>query len=301
MATVLYASPAGLRRWRGSPLHPILQAWFGMNAVLSVRLRGETLKGRLFALDKPGMTSDDMVLGGIVARLVAGSMDNFFMLQGLQEAAVTEERVRLARDLHDGLLQSLAGAALQLEAVRRLLEEEPKAAREPLLEIQHLIAAHQRDLRSLIQELKPSALGPPEVQSSLSERLDELVNRIERHWGLRVELKTHNLGARISKALADEIYHIAHEALINAARHAHASVARLEVGAQDNELQIIVADNGTGFPFRGHYDYAALIDRELGPVMLKERIASVGGSLSINSTESGSRLDITLPLARTGV
>ena len=300
VATVLHTSPAGLRRWRGAPLHPILQAWFGMNAVLSLRLRGETLKGRLFALDKPEMTSDDLVLGEVVARLVTGSMDRFYMLQGLQEAAVSEERVRLARDLHDGLLQSLAGAALQLEAVRRLLEEEPKAAREPVQEIQHLIAAQQRDLRSLIQELKPSPLGPLEVRSSLSERMEELAKRIERHWGLRVEFKSYNLGARISNALADEIYHIVHEALINAARHAHASIVRLEVGAQDTEVQIIVADNGIGFPFRGYYDYAALIDRELGPVMLKERIASVGGSLSIKSTDSGSRLDITLPLSHTG-
>jgi signal transduction histidine kinase len=300
VATVLYASPAGLRHWRGSPLHPMLQAWFGMKAVLSLRLRGETLNGRLFCLDKSGMTSDDLVLGEIVARLVTASMDQFYLLQGFQQKAVTEERNRLARDLHDGVLQSLTGAALQLESVRRMLEEDPEAARKPLLEIQSLIATQQRDLRLLIQGLKPEKPGPSGAQTSLAARLDELVKRVERQWGLRVEFKEEYLEPRISKEFADEIYHIVHEALINAARHANASVVRLEIGSRDNQMQITVDDNGVGFPFRGYYDHTALTDRKLGPVMLKERIASVGGSLSIKSTDSGSRLEITLPLANAG-
>ena len=169
-----------------------------------------------------------------------------------------------------------------------------------MLEIQSLIAAQQRDLRLLVQGLKPEKPGPSEEPSSLAARLDELVKRIERQWGLRVEFKEEYLEPRITKEFADEIYHIVHEALINAARHANASVVRLEIGSQDNQVQIIVADNGVGFPFRGYYDHTALTDRRLGPVMLKERIASVGGSLSIKSTDSGSRLEITLPLANAG-
>jgi len=299
--TVLHASPAGLQRWRGSPLHATLQAWFAISAVLSLRLRGETLKGRLLSLDRSRMTSDDLVLGEIVARLVTARMDHFYLLQGLQQAAVTEERARVARDLHDGLLQSLTGVGLQLETVRRLLEEDPQAAKESLLEIQRLIATQQRDLRFLVHGLKRAPLGPPEAEPRLGARLDELAKRIERDWGLRVELKKEHLEAGISKGLADEIYHITSEALANAARHAKASVVGVEVGVQDNQARIVVADNGAGFPFRGHYDHAALADMNLGPVMLRERIASVGGSLSINSTESGARLEITLPLAQPGV
>jgi signal transduction histidine kinase len=299
--SVLHTSPAGVQRWRGLPLHTTLQAWFAISAVLSLRLRGETLKGRLLSLDRSRMTSDDLGLGEIVARLVTARMDHFYLLQGLQQAAVTDEHMRLARDLHDGLLQSLAGVALQLETVRRLLEEEPQAAMETLLEIQRLIATQQRDLRFLIHGLKRATIASPEAEPRLGARLDELAKRIERDWGLRVELKKEHLEAGISKGLADEIYHIASEALVNAARHANASVVGVEVGMQDNQVRIVVADNGTGFPFRGQYDHAALTDMKLGPVMLKERIASVGGSLSINSTDFGARLEITLPLAHPGV
>ena len=123
---------------------------------------------------------------------------------------------------------------------------------------------------------------------------------IERHWGLRVDLNTQHLEARIPESLTQEIFRIVQEALVNAARHAHASTVQMEIGARDNQVRIIVADDGRGFHFRGRYDHASLAEMKLGPVMLRERIASVGGALSINSTKSGARLEITLPLAQPG-
>jgi signal transduction histidine kinase len=59
---------------------------------------------------------------------------------------------------------------------------------------------------------------------------------------------------------------------------------------------IVMADNGDDYPFRGRYDLAALTERKLGPVSLQERIVSLGGGVTTDSTESGSRLKITLPL-----
>ena len=298
--TALHRSSAGVQRWHGVPLHPQVQAQFAIGAVLSLRLQGESLAGRLFFLDKPRMTSDDLILGTIVAHEVVARMDQFSLLQRLQQAAATEERIRLARDLHDGLLQSLTGAALQLETVHRLLEKDPQVARERVLDIQRLLAAEQRDLRSFIQELKPTSLSPAEMDACLTTRLQELGERIERHWGLRVAVRVERLAAGIPKALARDIYRIVHEAFINAARHAHAAAARVELGVADTQVCITVADDGCGFPFRGHYDLAALTTLNLGPVTLKERIASLGGSLVIDSSDTGARLHITLPLARPG-
>jgi signal transduction histidine kinase len=211
-----------------------------------------------------------------------------------------EERLRLARDLHDGVLQSLTGTALQLQSVGRLFVEDPQAARDRLQEIQHLLAEEQRDLRFFIQELRPRPLGSPQVDSDLATRLSELSERIERHWGLQVEVKIHRMEVRIPTSLVREIYRLVHEALVNAARHARASVARVELSVQDDQVRIIVADDGRGFRFQGHYDHATLTEGKLGPVSLKERIVSLGGSLAIDSTESGARLEIFFPVARTG-
>jgi len=296
----LHTSPTGLRRAQVPPLHPEFQTRFGIGPVLSLRLQGEVVKGRLFCLDKSGLTADDMVLGEIVARQVAALMDHFYLLQRLQQAAATEERIRLARQLHDGVLQSLTGAALQLQTVGPLLEADRAAALDRLLLIQRLLAEEQSDLRFFIQELKPAPLGLPGTESDLAARLNDLGERIERHWGLRVDLRVERDEAPISEALLREIYLIVHEALVNAARHAQASAARVGVVVRDKQVGIVVADNGRGFRFRGHFDHAALADKKLGPVTLKERIGALHGTIAIDSDESGARLEITLPVAPPG-
>jgi signal transduction histidine kinase len=70
------------------------------------------------------------------------------------------------------------------------------------------------------------------------------------------------------------------------------------VEVRDHHIHISVSDNGVGFPFRGHYDQAALTELGVGPTVLKSRVASLEGSLTIDSGEFGARVDITLPLSR---
>jgi len=298
--TVIHASPDGLQRWGGEPLHPAFQDRFGIRAVLSLNMEGEGVKGRLFALDKKGMTSDDLVLGRIVANEMVAQMDYSDMLRQLQESAAVEERVRMARDLHDGLLQSLTGAALQLETAQRLMEADPRTARQRLLEIQRLIAAEQKELRSYIEEMKASLLGQTRMDSDLATRLKELAERVERHWGIRVEMSVKRLTPGIPHPLVHEIYFLVHESLINTARHANATSVRAELSVEDHQVKITVSDDGRGFPFQGRYDHATLTAQKQGPVTLRERATALGGTLTIDSADTGARLEIAIPLAPAG-
>lgn len=296
---VVTASGAGtFRRWRGAPIHRELRERYAMRAVLSLPLGGGDCQGRLFFLDKLRMNADDAMLGEIVARQVVTDVEHLYLQQRLQQAAVMEERVRFARDLHDGLLQSLTGTALQLQTIRRLLRDDPETALERLDEIQHLIVAEQRNLRSYIRELRPAALLASRAQAALVPTLRALAGRIERQWGLGVELQ---LGGELKESevggLAHHVTHIVHEALVNAARHGGASSASVSVAQDGAQVRITVADNGRGFPFHGRYDLAALNDMGAGPVTLKERIAALRGMLVITSGASGARLDIVLPCA----
>jgi signal transduction histidine kinase len=297
---VLYTSSAGLFSWNGAPLHPSMQTRFTIGPVLSSRLRGVAFEGRLFFLDMQRLTPDELVLSDIIAHQVGADMDQFYLSRRLQQAAVSEERLRLARNLHDGLLQSLTGMSLQMAAVRRLLEENLHAARDHLLEIQRLIAEEQRDLRFLVRELKSATLDAAGADFNLGARLEAMSKQVERQWGLHVELDVKLSGPRLPTALVHEIYYIVHEALVNAARHACASAACAELELQNNHVRITVADNGRGFPFHGRYTLAALVALQLGPVMLRDRIASLGGTLALDSTAAGSRLAICLPLAPPG-
>jgi signal transduction histidine kinase len=295
---VLHTSASGLKWWRGEPVPPTLRERFQMGSVLGLAIRADSVEeGHLFLLDKTELTSDDLVLGEIVARQTGARLDHFYLLQRLRQLAATEERVRVARDLHDGVLQTLAGTALQLETVSSLVDETPQAARERILEIQRLLSAEQRELREFIQQLRPATLGVPVRSAALGTRLEELKARIERQWNLRVELSTAQLD-RVPDRLGYEVYRIVQEALVNAARHAHASVVRATVDAAAGEVAIDVTDDGRGFAFHGRHDLAELQAMGIGPVSLRERVAAQGGSLVVDSSETGSRLAIRLPLAR---
>jgi len=235
------------------------------------------------------------VLGEIVARQVANRLDRFYLLRELAERAVVEERVRMGRDLHDGALHALAGVALELENLVRTPTVELADWQGRLQQIQSALETEQRALRMMITHLRGrGGLGPP--RPSLSVRLKDLVERLQRQRGLGVEWRAADLDA-LQNERADEVYFLIHEGLMNAARHSGGSALRLEASLSGGRVDIVVADNGHGFPFRGRYDLATLTALGLGPATLKERVALLDGRLTIDSTERGTRLEISIPAA----
>lgn len=291
----------------GEALEESLRSRFaphGIDKAASWSVQGELVQGHLFVLDRPDFEPDHLVLGEIAAQRVAAELDQFYLTRRLGTAAVTEERVRLACDLHDGMLQSLTGTALQLQALARLMEDDLPAARVQLREVQRLIAADQRDLRFFIEELKPMPWprtlggtlgGPLAGPRDLQERLAELADRLKRLWDLNVSFQLENLDGHLSEAFLRQLYRLLRESLFNVARHAEAANVRVEVSWQDRALNVTVTDDGRGFPFTGHYDHEELNRRKLGPVSLKERISALGGSLAIDSNPGLTRLEMRLP------
>ena len=237
---------------------------------------------------------DDRLLDGVVCR-GSPDVDPFALKDRLQRAARQEERARLARELHDGLLQSLTGAALQLQAASRLVEENPHEAGQRLREIGKLLAEEQRTLRAWIEKLKPAAAVSVASEADLATALEKLRQRVERHWGLCVLLIMEDRGA-IPGTLGDEVYRLVQEALTNVARHAGATIACVELEMIRDGVCLTVTDDGRGFPFRGRYDLAMLTKRQIGPVSLKERVASLYGELVLTTTPAGSCVEISLPL-----
>lgn len=283
-------------RWHGRPFSDDFRSTFAIRAVIAVCLHSASLRGRLFVLDKPHPTSDDLVLATVVARQVENVLEHDSCARRLLDAALAHERARIARDVHDGALQWLAGAALRLEMIRRHLEDNPTAALDALHDLQAAIMLQQRELRSFVRELQTGGCGK---DLGLADLLAGLVLRIEREWQLPVQLDVKLSSERfdqpISPELAREIHQIVREALVNAARHTLASLAQVSVGLDGDKVRITVADNGQGFPFRGRFEDAELAERNLGPVMLRQRIAALGGRLVIDTSDDGARLEISLP------
>jgi signal transduction histidine kinase len=205
--------------------------------------------------------------------------------------------MRLARDLHDGVLQSFTGVALRLEAVRRMMGDERSPVTDALSDVQRILASEQRDIRFFIEELRPAP--HPADEAALEDRLTDLAVRMEREWDLHVELTLAELDSDlVPAALARDVYHIVREALMNAARHGAASVARVGVTVvRPGALRIRIADNGRGFAFSGRYSTEELIRLDLGPRTLRERVREMQGSLVLESGPAGAELNLTLPLA----
>ena len=246
--------------------------------------------------NKSGLFSQESLILEGAGRQVMADVNRFFSKERLEQAAMQDERMRLARDLHDGVLQSLTAVALQLEAMSRLIDVDPEAARDRLKDIAKLIADEQRELRRWIRRLQPVASPSIATGSDLAAALEKLRQRAEWQWGLRVELSVDNCGT-VPRLLGDEIYRIVQEALTNAGRHARARSIRVDVklGFGGAPVRMTVADDGCGFPFRGRYDLAKLMEKQIGPRSLRDRVAELHGELVLTTELSGSQLAISLP------
>jgi signal transduction histidine kinase len=279
------------------PLHPDLVLRLDANAVIAAPLPGETLHGWLFFLDKRTVSADDLGLSRIVSGIVASRLDLHYLLRRLRDSAATEERIRLARDLHDGVMQSLTGIALRLAALQRQVAEEPRQALQSIEETRRLIVLEQQDLRFFIEDLKPPLPGSDGEQRTLKERLEALRTRVEQEWNLEVELPRAQWDS-IPDALAREIYFIVREALVNSVRHGNASrVTVRATDARDGCVGVEITDNGRGFPFEGTLSQKELASSSLGPRSICERVAGLHGVLTLDSGPSGARLIVELPLA----
>jgi signal transduction histidine kinase len=294
---IVHWSAGSFRQRIGRPIHPALQARFNMRRVQSWSLDGELIRGRLFALDKSPMRIDDLIFGDLVARLAVSRLDSLYLLRRLGKSAALEERLRVARDIHDSLLQSAAGSALQLVAARRMLDRDPDGARQRLAEVQNQLENGELEMRAFIRRLRPLAQKPPDLPvAGLNARLEELRRRVEQQWEITVRMRLPDATGSWPEPLVDGIYRIVQEGVLNAARHADPSIISVTLGVDGAGFHLRIADDGRGFPFRGTYDLDALNAMNQGPLTLKERVAELHGALQLKSSETGTELSIALPL-----
>jgi signal transduction histidine kinase len=240
-----------------------------------------------------GLYPADVAKPGLVA---AAGPDTTAVPSGAcgERTAVVNERRRIARELHDGLLQSLTGAALQLEAMLSLVERDPHSARERLRDIQKLIADEQRAVRQWVDSLRRESATTSDL--NLADSLGALCRRVSQS-GLGIELLG-PVGALVPARLRYHVYRLVQEGLSNIARHAHAERAWVEVHSQHDRVRVVLEDNGQGFAFHGRFELGALRARARGPVSLTERIDSLAGKLVLTSSPRGSRIEMTIPCAR---
>ena len=295
-ATVLVSEPDGrLGEHKGLPFSPVLMDYLQGEGMASAAFRADTVTGRVFFTGLGTPTPEIVALTDVVARAIGWSIEQIHLSERVQAIGASEERIRLARDLHDGLLQSLTGVRLELRALQRGVEQRDESVAGRLLALERALAMEQRELRYFINGLKPADTPRhEEPDTSLAERLDTLGQRIALEWKTPVSIHVAP-GARTSSVeVAQAVPLMVHEAVVNAMKHARPSRVAVTVDETDGHLRIAVRDDGCGFAFKGRKDHHALNQSNQAPRSLFDRVTALRGQMSIDSTAEGSLIEMLL-------
>lgn len=266
----------------------------GRNLV-SAPFRTERLSGRVFFSELRIRSGELASLTAVVAREIGTWLDQRYVTHQLQELATREERLRVARDLHDGVLQSLTGIRFELRSVALTLQDAEQDVCARLYALERALAIEQRELRYFINGLKPGTASVPPLES-IAGRLDALRERLALEWNTPVSIRVSQELQDCPPTLRQAIPLMVHEAVVNALKHAQPTRVSVNVEGAIDRLRIVVSDDGRGFPFHGHFDHRALDESRTAPRSLFDRVTALGGKMSIESSERGSRVEMVVSL-----
>ena len=256
---------------------------------------GHGWTGRLFVFD-PGEgkrgRSHLRFLRAVVAQ-VSPALFNVYLQRRIESRSGRGERAILARAMHDGALQALIGAELELELLRRERGSELSApARERLDTVRRLLDEQVLEFRDIIQKLKHLDLQP----ERFLDHLDELVRRFRDGTGIDARLLCDVEAVDLPARTCREVASVVREALVNVRKHAQASRVVVQVASAGGGWRIDISDNGRGFGFEGRLAGDQLEARHRGPALIRDRVKDLGGHLLLESRPGrGSRLEITIP------
>ncbi len=195
-----------------------------------------------------------------------------------QQIAVAAERSRLARDLHDAVTQTLFSVSVIADVLPRIWERNPEEGRRRLNELRQLSRGALAEMRTLLLELRPSAL----MEANLGDLLRQLAASVNSRSGTEVDVQIEG-HTDLSPDVKVSLYRIAQEALNNVAKHSNATHARimLNVGPDDGtenvRVRLVITDDGCGF------DTNISKPTHIGLDIMNERAAAIGTRLTIQS------------------
>jgi signal transduction histidine kinase len=253
--------------------HPRMRSFLGVPLVF----KGDIV-GAFYLADKEGgFDHDDEDLVSVLAAHAAVVVEHSRLYEASRERSISEERDRLARDLHDALTQRLFSLNLMLEAASAKVGADPDTARASLRQARELVDAALGELRSLIFELRPPVLEADGLAGSVRKHA-ELLSRAH---GLDMSVAVSGDDAKVAPDVERHLFRVVQEALSNVVRHASARSAEVElhVSSETDAVRVVVRDDGIGFD----PDARAIAARRLGLTSMRERVESLGGRFEVAS------------------
>ncbi len=220
------------------------------------------------------ISEDELSLLAAIGNQIGVAVENARLYEQAQQLAVVQERNRLARDLHDSVMQALYGVAMYAEAAVRQLEQgQAEMTADHLREIRSTAQESLREMRLLIFELRPPILKREGLGAALQARLESVEQRVGMQTHLQIDSQLH-----IDPEIEQALYRVAQEALNNTLKHARATRVDINLRASDGHLEMEIVDDGVGF------DPASISEcGGFGLRGMQERITRLGGRLTIDS------------------
>ena len=275
--------------------------WFDTKAELEIPLKiNDNVLGVLTieASEVNAFDPTDVPVLEILADQIAIAIQNARSSSRAREAAIAEERNRLARELHDDTIQSLIGIERQLDLLRwdlvELYDGLPEMAERRLNRLQDALDNTVKNLRLLSRDLQPQILH----DLGLAAALETLVSDLSRNdQKLQPEFFKRGDEIRLRRDIELNIYRIAQEALTNIVKHAHAHHVKLSICYDENEVQLSVEDDGKGFKVPEDFSQMAL-KGGMGLLNMRQRATETGGVLTIESKPGqGTLICLKMPLS----
>jgi len=195
----------------------------------------------------------------------------------VEQLAVSRERNRMARDLHDTLAHSLSALTVQLEALRTLMANDPGAAGAAVDDIAELARRGLEESRRAIQALRT---GPVETLG-LTSALRAAIEALQERTGTQASLGTAGEESLLTPEEAQVLYLIAEEAFSNIERHANAQRVEVRLDCGADRIDLVIRDDGAGF------EPASVELERYGLTGMRERAAIIGASVEVNSRPGG--------------
>lgn len=251
---------------------------------LVAEVRTGTQHGWLVLWGIPDLSTDFIDLGRELGRAAGFILDRHALLSAIETGAAARTRLSLARDVHDSIVQFLAGTAFRIEAIKRAAKAGSDVGDE-LEELKRLLLEEQGEVRGFVTALRRDR--EVELAEAVAE-LRALAERLSQQWSVVCRISANGEKASIPIRLHLDLQQLLREAVANAVRHGGADRIDVGLSVDDGRLQLNVADNGSGF---------VQANGASEPWSLKERVERAHGSLRLVSSPGSTNVLISLPLA----
>jgi len=207
-----------------------------------------------------------------IGQQIGVAVENAQLYEQAKQTAITAERSRLARELHDAVTQTLFSANLIADVIPRIWKRDPEEGMKNLEELRQLTRGALAEMRTMLLEMRPESLERADIKTLLTQLADAFIGRVRVPVSLDIQgecAMTHDVKI--------VFYRVAQEALNNIAKHSGARQVELHLECQPGQMNLLIRDDGLGF------DVGAITPNHLGIAIMRERANSIGADLRIES------------------